>query len=216
MTASTPTNPGWRIQLAIHRAVRRDASRLSVALAGGREIPIDGVRAYWDVTAAQLHHHHDFEDTVIWPLLAERLGDRVEILLARNADEHLRMAAAMDEFDAALGALITDRGAARDALGRMHDTIETHLGHEEADVLPLIPEAFTMEDIAFFQAEDARTNVPDVFLPWMLDDAPEADLVFFAAAMPAPVRAQFDSSWMPRRQLTIDSLGLTGSVVAAP
>jgi hypothetical protein len=214
MTTSTPTNPGWRIQLAIHRAVRRDAGRLRLALAGGREIAIDAVRAYWDVTAAQLHHHHDFEDTVIWPLLAQRLGDRVETLLARNADEHRRMAAAMDEFDAAVGALTTDPVAARDALARMRETIETHLGHEEADVLPLIPEAFTMEDIAFFQAEDAKTNVPHVFLPWMLDDAPEADLVFFTAAMPAPVRAQLDSSWMPRRQLTIDALSVSGSVVA--
>jgi hypothetical protein len=35
MTATTPTNPGWRIQLAIHRAVRRDVSRLSAALAEG-------------------------------------------------------------------------------------------------------------------------------------------------------------------------------------
>ena len=32
MTTSTPTNPGWRIQLAIHRAVRRDATRLAIAL----------------------------------------------------------------------------------------------------------------------------------------------------------------------------------------
>jgi hemerythrin HHE cation binding domain-containing protein len=216
MTMSTPTNPGWRIQLAIHRAVRRDASRLTVALAGGREIPIEAVRAYWDVTAAQLHHHHEFEDTVVWPLLGERLGERVEALLARNADEHRLMASAMDEFDAALVTLTTtDPGAAREALGRMQEAIETHLVHEEADVLPLIPEAFTIEDIAFFQAEDAKTNAPNVFLPWMLDDAPEADLAFFTGPMPAPVRAQLESGWMPQRQVAIEALSFTGSVVAA-
>ncbi len=63
MTVTTTTNPGWRIQLAIHRAVRRDVSRLTAALAGGGEIPVEAVRTYWDATAAQLHHHHEFEDT---------------------------------------------------------------------------------------------------------------------------------------------------------
>lgn len=216
MTMSTPTNPGWRIQLAIHRAVRRDASRLTVALARGCEIPIEAVRAYWAVTAAQLHHHHEFEDTVVWPLLGERLGDRVEALLARNADEHRLMASAMDEFDAALVTLTTtDTGAAREALGRMQEGIVTHLAHEEADVLPLIPEAFTLEDIAFFQAEDAKKNAANVFLPWMLDDAPEADLAFFTGPMPAAVRAQLESSWMPQRQVAIEALSFTGSVLAA-
>lgn len=208
MTVTTTTNPGWRIQLAIHRAVRRDVSRLTVALAGGREIPVEAVRAYWDVTAAQLHHHHELEDTVISPLLGERLGHRVEGLRARNAGEHRAMSSAMDEFDAAMGTLTSDPGKAREAVGRMQEAIETHLAHEEADLLPLIPEAFTMEDIAFFRAEDAKTNTPSVFLPWMLDDAPEADLAFFTGSMPAPVREQLESVWLPQRQEAVEALNL--------
>src|SRR6516162_7863994 len=100
MTTTSPTNPGWRIQLAIHRAVRRDSGRLAAALADDAVIS-DAVRAYWSVTASQLHHHHEFEDTVVWPLLGQRLGDRVAALLARNAHEHEVMASAMDEFDVA-------------------------------------------------------------------------------------------------------------------
>lgn len=209
-----PENPGWRVQIAIHRAARRDATRLAVALAGGHEMPAEAVRAYWNVTADQLHHHHEFEDTVVWPLLGERLGNRVEALLARNAHEHEGMGSAMDEFDSTLGTMTTDPAAAREALGRMREAIETHLAHEEADVLPLIPEAFSLEDIAFFQAEDAKTNAPSVFLPWMLDDAPEADLAFFTGPMPAPVRAELESSWMPQRLLTIEALGLAESFVS--
>lgn len=215
MTMTTPTNPGWRIQLAIHRAVRRDISRLAVALVDGHEIPTEAVRAYWNATAAQLHHHHEFEDTVIWPLLGERLGDRVEALLARNAHEHEVMASAMDEFDAAVGTMTIEPAVAREALGRMREAIETHLAHEEADVLPLIPEAFTLDDIAFFRAEDAKTMAPNVFLPWMLDDAPDTDYAFFTDPMPAPVRAQLESDWIPQRQVTIEALRLTESVVAS-
>ncbi len=203
MTTTTPTNPGWRVQLAIHRAVRRDTNRLAIALADGG-VPNEAVRAYWASTAAQLHHHHEFEDTVVWPLMGERLGDRVAALLTRNAHEHEVMASAMDEFDAALDT--SDATRARVALGRMQEVIETHLAHEEADVLPLIPEAFTLEDITFFQAEDAKTNAPSTFLPWMLDDAPDEDLSFFTGHMPPPVREQLDSEWTPNWRKSLEAL----------
>jgi hypothetical protein len=212
MTATTPTNPGWRIQLAIHRAVRRDAARLAGALADSDEAPTAAVRAYWALTAAQLHHHHIFEDTVIWPLMGERLGDRVQALLARNEHEHEVMASAMEAFDTALSG--TDTVPARHALELLTDAIGVHLAHEEADVLPLIPEAFTMEDIAFFQAEDAKTNAARAFLPWMLDDAPDEDVAFFTAHMPPPVREQLDSGWTPRWRQSVDALGLQGQVAA--
>lgn len=214
MTTTTPTNPGWRVQLAIHRAVRRDITRLSAAMADGRATPAATMRAYWNVTYAQLHHHHEFEDAVVWPLLGERLGDRVEVLLARNAQEHKVMATVMDEFDAALGNVTTDASAARGALGRMQVAIENHLAHEESDVLPLIPQAFTLEDIAFFQAEDAKTNPPSAFLPWMLDDAPQVDVAFFTGPMPGPIRGELESNWLPQRRKTVEALGLIASAEA--
>jgi hemerythrin-like domain-containing protein len=204
--ATTPRNPGWTVQLAIHRAVRRDLDRLSAALAEGRETSTAAVSAYWAETAVQLHHHHELEDTVVWPLMGERLGGRVRSLLTRNGQEHLAMAAAMDEFDAVSSATTVEISAARDALDGLRGAIETHLAHEEVDVLPLIPEAFTLEDIAFFQTESARTNPPQAFLPWVLDDASEDDLAFFTGPMPAPVREQLESTWMPRRRTTVDAL----------
>lgn len=212
MATTTTTNPGWRIQLAIHRAVRRDAGRLALALADAPETSAP-VRAYWAVTGAQLHHHHQIEDTVIWPLLGERLGDRVAALLARNAHEHEVMAGAMDEFDGALAT--TDAASARAALGRMREAVEGHLAHEEADVLPLIPEAFTMEDFAFVQAEDAKTNDPAEFLPWMLDGAPDDDVAFFTGRLPAPVRENLEATWIPRRRQAVEALSGTTPVVAS-
>jgi hypothetical protein len=204
MSTSNPTNPGWRIQLAIHRAVRRDAARLSVALTDGGDAPAEAIRAYWVVTAAQLHHHHEFEDTVVWSLMGERLGDRVAALLTRNAHEHHIMAATMEEFEKALAT--GDAAAAGIALEQMRQAIDAHLAHEEADILPLIPEAFTLDDIAYFQAEDAKTNAPNVFLPWMLDDAGDEDVAFFTEHMPPPVREQLDSAWTPTWRDTVEAL----------
>lgn len=212
---TTPTNPGWRIQLAIHRAVRRDITRLAAALTDSGDVPVEAVQAYWAVTAAQLHHHHELEDTVLSPLMRERLGARVDALQARNARQHELMAASMDEFDRALAtADVTAAGAAGAALLRMQQTVETHLAAEEADILPLIPAAFTPDDIAYFQAESAKTNTPSDFLPWMLDDAPAEDLSFFTAPMPAPLLAQLESDWMPKRRVTVEALHISGSAVA--
>jgi len=213
---TTPQNPGWRVQLAVHRAVRRDVNRLADALAEGRGISAAAIRAYWTETAFQLHHHHEFEDTVVWPLMGERLGDRVDVLLARNAQEHVDMAGAMERFGTAVATMSTDTSAARVALGQMEQAIDIHLAHEEADVLPLIPEAFTLEDIGFFQAESAKGNPAPAILPWLLDDAPEADLAFFTAPMPAPARTELESNWMPQWRKRVDALRFTESVVSVP
>lgn len=211
MTTSTVMNPGWRIQLAIHRSVRRDLERLALAL-GDVEVPTEAARTYWAVASAQLHHHHVFEDTVIWPLMGERLGESVLALLGRNAHEHQVMASAMEKFDTAVAT--TDAVSAGAALGLLGEAIATHLAHEEADVLPLIPEAFTSDDIAFFQAEDAKTNSPSTFLSWMLDDAPGEDMAFFTDHLPSPVRDQLGSEWAPAWRRKVSALGLQEGLAA--
>ncbi|MEO8898357.1 MAG: hypothetical protein ABI352_05195 [Candidatus Dormibacter sp.] len=108
-----------------------------------------------------------------------------------------------------------DSAAARHALARLAEAIDTHLRHEEADVLPLMPEAFTLDDYAFFQAESARTNPARAFLPWVLDGAPEADIAFFTGRMPASVREELESRWIPRRRSAVDALKVRHPEAAA-
>jgi hemerythrin-like domain-containing protein len=205
---TTDLHPGWRVQLAVHRAVRRDAGRLATALAPDRATPAAAIQAYWSATAEQLHEHHVFEDTVVWPLLLERLGHEFDQLLARNAREHAAMASAMQNFSDVVTTMTTDAGPARGALAQLVDAIEAHLAHEEADVLPLIPEAFTMQDMQNFSAEAAKTDPPERFLPWLLDNAADDDLAFFTANLPEPVRTQLESNWMPERLAVVNALGI--------
>lgn len=215
MRTTTP-NPGLAVQLAVHRAVRRDAARLSVALADGRDASPAAVAAYWAETARQLHHHHELEDTIVWPLMGERLGERVSALLVRNAHEHEVMVSAMDDFDVMVATLsATGMSGARDALARLNDAIQRHLVDEEADVLPLIGEAFTFDDFAYFGTESAKTNPPDAFLPWVLDDAPQADVDFFTGKLPDAVRAELFENWVPGRMATVEALERTAAVLAA-
>jgi hypothetical protein len=215
MKNPTP-NPGLAVQLAVHRAVRRDTTRLGVALAGGGAVSPGAVAAYWAETARQLHHHHELEDTIVWPLMGDRLGERVAALLARNAHEHQVMASAMDDFDVTVTTIsASDISVACDALGRLNDAIQTHLAHEEADVLPLIEEAFTFDDFAYFQTESAKTNTADDFLPWVLDDAAQTDVDFFTGKLPDAVRNELFENWIPRRTATVEALESNPAVAAA-
>lgn len=212
MPTTTELHPGWSVQLAIHRAVRRDLARLSGALEAGEPSSAEAIRTYWADLATALHHHHELEDGVVWPRLAARLEGRADGLLARNAQQHASMSAAMDDCGAALATMTIDPSAARAALATATEQILSHLADEEADILPLIPEAFTPEDVAFFLAESAKLDPPQVFLPWVLDDAEAGDVEFFTGSMPAPARALLDTSWLPSRRMRLDTPALTGRV----
>lgn len=70
-----PLYPGLAHQYAVHAAVRGDAGRLTAALAPSQQTRSpEGIAAYWGAFAAQLHHHHEIEDTFVWPLLRQRVG----------------------------------------------------------------------------------------------------------------------------------------------
>lgn len=211
---SPPEHPGWRVQLAVHRAVRRDVRRLWAALAEGRDTPPAAIRSYWKVTAEQLHHHHELEDTLAVPMMRERLGPSFDALFARNVQEHVVMAIAMDKFDTVLSTT-TDPAPARLALEQMDRAIELHLSHEEADVLPLVPESLSIDDVGDISAEAAKLDPPEVFLPWLLDDAPKEDLAYYTVPMPDPMRSAFTSTWLPERQKLVDALRLADTAVTA-
>ena len=198
-------HPGVAIQHAVHAAVRRDIDRLVGAL-GSDRAPAHAIRDYAAEFLFQLHHHHTFEDAAIWPLLGERLGDPVTSLLDRNLAEHGDVVAAVDAFTEAIGRLDGDVGDALATAESMRDVVTRHLAHEESDVIPLIPESFTLEDVGRFQVESAVENPPERFLPWLLESAPEPVASDFRTMLPAPVLELLTTSWMPVRQSTVDAL----------
>ena len=100
----------------IHAAVRRDLERLRTALAAapdgdrGRAFALE--RAYANLHR-QLTHHHEGEDTHVWPMLAE-VGVGQELLGAMQ-EEHHAMADALAETAAAMRAY-AGSGTAADAV----------------------------------------------------------------------------------------------------
>jgi hemerythrin-like domain-containing protein len=126
----------------IHAAVRRDLDRFDQALdalSPGDQRRADQLWTAWQNYTAQLHGHHEDEETIFWPVLSD-LGAN-EALVSDLDGEHEGMLAAMNRADTAMAALASDASAENTktaqvaVLEHRHVTLE-HLAHEERDLEP--------------------------------------------------------------------------------
>jgi hemerythrin-like domain-containing protein len=179
----------------IHAAVRRDLNRLESALATARDG--DTTRAR-QLTAAyahlheQLTHHHEGEDTYVFPYLAqvEGAGELVQVM----ESEHQAMAEALDRADTAMSAYgatgsAGDAHTARDAIADVQAVVERHFHHEETELEPLLlPHIETPEWKAV--AKKLRpTSVTESgrFMAWIQDGIPDEERAYLRSEIPVPV-----------------------------
>jgi hemerythrin-like domain-containing protein len=179
----------------IHGAVRRDLHRLDAALGSldDGDVPraqaLD--RAYRNLHE-QLTHHHEGEDTHIWPMLAgvgvdQRLLDAME-------SEHAAMSQSLAGTAAAMATLagsgsVDDATAARASLFRTQEVVERHLEHEEAELEPqLAPYADSPEWHAV-EKKLRRQPLPVAgrFFAWLTDGMPDENRAFLERTVPRPV-----------------------------
>jgi hemerythrin-like domain-containing protein len=179
----------------IHGAVRRDLDRLSAALdsfpAGDRTRAADLERAYANLRR-ELTHHHEAEDTHIWPMLA-KAGIAADLLQTME-DEHHAMAEALAETGVAMTALAgsasaADAAAARESVARTRGVVDQHLDHEEKELEPqLVPHLETPEWKAV--EKKLRKQPPAVvgqYFAWLTDGMGEPERAYLRSTIPAPV-----------------------------
>jgi hemerythrin-like domain-containing protein len=132
-----------------HRSMRGDARRfadVTRAIADGSLPGTPGraraIQQYLTNLCDGIHHHHQAEDDVLWPVLRETAGAEVD--LAELTDDHKQLDPLLDRVRAEATAL-TDAPADRDAAGRLSDTLATlrdlldeHIDDEERTVVPVI------------------------------------------------------------------------------
>jgi len=190
MTAPTTT-----MNRVIHAAVRRDLDRLATALDtfrdGDRSRAQALGRAYANLRT-ELTHHHEGEDTHIWPMLQSAGVDPV--LLGAMESEHHAMADALTETAGAMDALAasgsaTDAAAAHASVLRTREVVERHLHHEEDE---LEPELRRYLDTPEWKAVEKklRSQPPGVagrFFAWVTDGMSDEHRAFLRSTVPAPV-----------------------------
>ena len=179
----------------IHAAVRRDLDRLSAALtafpAGDQARARDLERAYANLRR-ELTHHHEAEDTHIWPMLAT-VGVAPDLLGAMESEHHA-MAEALAETGTAMTTLArsgsdADAAAARESVLRTRGVVDRHLDHEETELEPqLTPHLETPE---WKEVEKKlRKQPPGVigrYFAWLTDGMSEPERAYLRATIPAPV-----------------------------
>ena len=116
------------------------------------------------------------------------------------------MATAMGEFDTAVATMSTDAAAARRALGRMERRSRRTSPMRRPTCSRSSPRPSPWRTSPSSRPRTPRRTRPNVFLPWMLDDAPDEDLAFFTGHMPPPVREQLDSEWTPNWRKSVEAL----------
>ena len=117
--------------------------------------PADGARValianYYENILFFLHAHHDGEEAIVFPKLRERCPDHAE-LLDRLEAEHKEALVLLANAQSALAAWpgsgdTAAQVAVADSLETLRVLLDTHLGEEEAEALPLCAENLSIED----------------------------------------------------------------------
>lgn len=183
----------------IHGAVRRDLDRLADALGSARDGDTERAgdlhRAYAHLHA-QLKHHHEQEDRLVFPALS-RLGVDTSLIDDMDGEHHAMSdalattATAMRQY-AATGAS-TDAAAARESVEETRIVVERHLQHEESELEPLLVRH--LESPEWKQVEKAlrkaRPTALGGFFAWLTDGMQPEHRTYLRSTVPAPVVAVF-------------------------
>lgn len=167
----------------IHGAFRRDLARFDRALAAfpdGSRARAEQLGTAWDNFAFQLHHHHNDEETIFWPLLRESGAD--EALVGELHGEHATMLAALEKASAKMAALPANPSAgtadaAHAAITDLSAVLLGHLEHEEGTI-ELVSDSIKgtqpMKD-AEKAVQKAHKGNTGMFIAWLNDGiAPDA------------------------------------------
>jgi hemerythrin-like domain-containing protein len=179
----------------IHAAVRRDLDRLTDALGrmqdGDRPRAEALDRAYRNLQT-ELTHHHEGEDTHIWPMLATVGVD--QHLLDTMESEHHAMAEALTTTATAMATVAgsgsaADAAAARESLVRTREVVERHLQHEETELEPQL--APYLETPEWHAVEKKLRSQPlpvaGRFFAWLTDGMTPENRAFLKRTVPTPV-----------------------------
>jgi hemerythrin-like domain-containing protein len=179
----------------IHAAVRRDLARLESALAvapDGDQARARQLQVAYANLYHQLKHHHQGEDSYVFPFLAKVEGANELVQVMET--EHRAMADALADADTAMAAYAAtgsarDAATARDAVVRAHEVVERHLHHEENELEPLmLPHLETPE----WKAVEKRLRPPSLaesgrWMAWVQDGMPDDERAYLRSTIPVPV-----------------------------
>ncbi|TDC67042.1 hemerythrin domain-containing protein [Actinomadura sp. GC306] len=187
---------------AAYDAFRRDTARLAAA-ARADGAPVDAATmTTWSLFTSHWRVQDHAEKNALWTVMYAKDADapgRLGVVLDAMALRAVKVVPLIDAVDAALEH--RDRLMFARYAPDLHAAVNALLDHKESDVLPLIPDTLTAFEWGTFDVEFRRETGMrglGVFLPWLLDGAPEPTRRAVLALLPPPIRLCYRTSWRPR------------------
>lgn len=158
----------------------------------GRQVVLD----YYQFILGFLHAHHESEDSILWPLLYQRVTDTEAQLVKTNEAQHERLASQLAELDSQLEQLqseLTVQGLLQllTTIDRAAPEMLCHLDDEEQHILPLCQQHLTAEEYGALPGTTMQKLEPgQLFLAIGLvrDEFDQELLDHMDANMPPPVK----------------------------
>jgi len=217
-TATTATTTGAGLQsrdalparllnyAALHDAITRDLDRLErltawlAATGGPAGTDLLTLSRWWERFERCIVHHHEREDDLVFPLLAER-GMPVDPVLTEDHHELDRLMATVRHL--LVGSHGNDRRVAdpaglAESARALREHMDDHLVREEAVVFPAHEAVLSEEDVVKMERQMRRgLSLGDLAFtaPWILDGAHPRVAAQVWADAPAPLRVLYRLFW---------------------
>lgn len=183
-----------RVMGIIHSALRRDLLRLHLVLAAG-PVPDDhrvelADHVLWLMEL--LHHHHESEDSALYPQVLDHNPDSAPMVARMNEDHH-RIEPAITAFQEAAHTFRDGTPGSQEqlaaALDGLSEVLLPHLEREEREMMPIVSASITEAE---WTAWDEQYNIKPLSLPelgregvWILDGLDDASSDYVVHLVPA-------------------------------
>ena len=187
--------------IAVHTIMRRSTIMTATALhrfASGASTNTKPLVQLIRWQSAFVHHHHQSEDELFWPVLRELFPDAVAALDELTEQHHLldaelnNLSAAADDLTKATGPAAVDivRTRALPSAEKVRDVLISHLDTEEPVLLKLFPETPPARIVELRKAivAGAPRSGPDLVLGLLDDPEPAQGSAILHGNFPPPVR----------------------------
>src|SRR4051794_20979484 len=181
----------------MHAAMRRDAARLPRAIAEAADRNGSaGLLRWFRCFRTTLEHHHQREDTIVFPELVRRDPSFGAVQTELVADHHV-LDTALERVEAALAG----DGDAAEAAEQLARILLDHLAREEAAAFPRLAAYLTADDWdtverRFMKGTGLRELAFEV--PWAIDGLPDDEIAALKAAAPLSLRVLYRLLFAPR------------------
>ncbi|WUI02649.1 hypothetical protein OHR68_12855 [Spirillospora sp. NBC_00431] len=189
---------------AAYDAFRRDTARLEAVAESDGALRGTAVANSWSLFRFHWRVQDVAEKSALWTVMyAKDAGGpgRIGAVLDAMALRAMRVVSLMDALDAAVER--RDRPLFAQYTRDLRAAVGVLVDFKEADVLPLIPDTLTAFEWGTFDVEFRRElglRGLGVFLPWLLDGAPDGTRRAVLRLLPPPIRLVYRTSWRPRYQ----------------